>query len=75
MQKKKKSTRRLTPFGIAVKKKLLDLGMTQKELAHKVGSSGKYLDLVLHGVRPVSIYIDRIAEYLDIDLEDFQKVS
>lgn len=41
MQKTRKSTRRLTPFGIAVKKILLERGMTQRELAKEIGTSGQ----------------------------------
>lgn len=43
--------RRLTSFGIACKKAMLEKEMSQTELARRVGSSTKYLDLVFHGER------------------------
>lgn len=67
MQKTRKSTRRLTPFGIAVKKILLERGMTQRELAKEIGTSGQYLNLVFHGERARSIYVDRIVQYLEME--------
>lgn len=38
-------------FGIEVKKRLLDIGMKQTELAEKVGVSESYISEVLSGKR------------------------
>lgn len=75
MQKKKKSTRRLTPFGAAVKKALVDRDMTQEMLAKEIGANGKYLHLVFYGYRSGTKYIDRIARYLNINMKSLRKAS
>lgn len=61
--------RKLTPFGIIVKKRLVDRGMTQVELAEKMGTSNKYINLIIYGERSGKKYIYQIAEILEIDLE------
>ncbi len=38
-------------FGIEVKKRLLDIGMKQSELAEKIGVSESYISEVLNGKR------------------------
>ena len=58
-----------TPFGIAVKKRIIDLGITQSRLEKEVGAPYKYLTKMLRGERPGYQYLPLIAEYLDIDLE------
>lgn len=57
---------RLTPFGIKVKKKLIDRNMTQVELAALIGCSKQYLHKVLCGERSGEKYIDDIRRILDI---------
>lgn len=61
--------RQLTPFGITVKKRLIEKGMTQVWLAEEIGTSNKYLNLILYGDRAGKKYIDKIVSLLDIDPE------
>lgn len=61
--------RELTPFGVIVKKRLIDVGMTQVQLAEEVGTSGKYLNLILYGDRSGKSYVPKIARALGIDLD------
>ena len=58
--------RRLTPFGEKVKERLIDLNMTQKKLAEKVGTSDVYLSMILYGERSGGKYIEDIKEILNI---------
>lgn len=60
---------KLTKFGVEVKKALVERGMTQAQLASEVGTSRKYLHLIMRGARPRSKYIVPIAEYLNLDLK------
>lgn len=59
--------RNLTPLGVAVKKALIEKGMTQVELADRVGANPNYIDLILHGQRSGKKYITRIANILDLE--------
>ncbi|AAK81562.1 transcriptional regulator with XRE-family HTH domain [Clostridium acetobutylicum] len=65
--------RRLTSFGIACKKAMLEKEMSQTELARRVGSSTKYLDLVFHGERTGKKYISAIIKELGIDPDSIDK--
>lgn len=65
--------RQLTPFGITVKKRLIEKGMTQVRLAEEVGTSNKYLNLILYGDRTGEKYIGKIITVLDIDPEELKK--
>lgn len=58
---------RLTPFGRKVKKRLIDKGMTQTELAALLGCDRPYISKILTGERSGKKYIRKIAEILEID--------
>lgn len=58
---------KLTPFGTKVRKKLIDLGMTQVELAALVGCNKQYLHKILCGERSGQKYMEQIAKLLDIE--------
>lgn len=58
---------RLTPFGIRVKKRLIDRGMTQAELAALLGCDEPYMSRILSGERSGKKYREKIAEILGID--------
>lgn len=62
---------KLTPFGTKVRKKLIDLGMTQVELAALVGCNKQYLHKILCGERSgkKKKYFDEILKVLDIEIE------
>ena len=57
----------LTPLGRKVKKRLIDKGMTQVELALLVGCGKQYLHKILTGERSGRKYMGEIARILGID--------
>lgn len=59
--------RDLTPFGVMVKKRLVDKRMTQAELAIRLGITRQYMGLILHGERSGSRYVDQIKNLLDLN--------
>ena len=58
---------KLTPFGKKIKKRLIDLNMTQVELAEMVGITDKYLYKIMHGVRSGKKYVEKIKTILKMD--------
>lgn len=62
-------TRKLTPLGVAIKKALIDKGMTQVQLADNLGVNPKYINLILHGERSGKKYLDDIANLLELEPE------
>lgn len=59
--------RKLTPYGIKVKNRLVDMNMTQKELAKKLGTSDAYLSMILYGERAGTLYIESINKILNLE--------
>lgn len=51
-----KKPKQLTPFGVEVKKKLLDIGMTQKEFCQMHGIPESRFSEILYGARPGTKY-------------------
>lgn len=64
--------RRLTPFGERIKERLVDINMTQKQLAKKLGTSNAYLSMILYGERSGEKYINEMKSILGIQLEDWK---
>jgi len=60
-----------TPFGIAVKKRLLDKGISQTQLESMVGAPHNFLTAVLRGKRPGKKYIPLIATILEMDITKY----
>lgn len=58
---------KLTPFGITIKKRLIEYNMTQNELAEVIGTSTQYLNLIMYGKRKGTKYLDKIHEVLEIN--------
>lgn len=58
--------RNLTPFGYKVKERLVEINLTQKKLAEKIGTSEVYLSMILYGERSGHKYIPKINEILGI---------
>ncbi|HZH94161.1 MAG TPA: helix-turn-helix transcriptional regulator [Tissierellaceae bacterium] len=58
--------RNLTPFGYQVKQRLVQINLTQKKLAEKIGTSEVYLSMILYGERSGKKYIPKIIEALDM---------
>lgn len=56
-----------SPFGVQVKKALIDRKMTQKDLAKQLGVSKQYLWQLLYDFRPNSKYKDVIIEKLNLN--------
>jgi transcriptional regulator with XRE-family HTH domain len=62
--------RRLTPFGEKVKKRLVELNITQKKLAEKIGTSDVYLSMILYGERSGNRYNEKIKKTLKLDCDE-----
>lgn len=69
----KREKKELTPLGKAVKKKLLELNKTQRELAKEIGINEFFLANILRGRQPGYKYIPIIIEHLGIDTKEFNK--
>lgn len=52
--------RELTQYGKEVKHKLIEMNMTQVELAEQVGTSKQYLGKILFGERAGTMYLEKI---------------
>lgn len=61
--------RNLTKFGIEIKKRLIEKGMTQSQLAFRIGTSNVYLTNIMYGKLPLirSKVAKRILEELDLN--------
>ena len=58
---------KLTPLGVAVKKALIDKGMSQDELAAMLKTNKRYLSDILYGRRSGDKYKVSIVTLLGID--------
>lgn len=67
--------RKLSPVGVLIRKRLLDKGKTQTQLAQEVGTSKVYLNYILHGERSGKKYLPRIFEVLGIDPESVRHIA
>lgn len=56
----------LTPLGKKIKKRLIDMNMTQRELADLLGVNATYITKILTGVRTGAKYRKQIEEILGI---------
>lgn len=63
------SKRKLTKFGIVIKKRLVEKQITQVELAKKVGTSVKYISNIMYRQYPFteSKIMEKILNELDLD--------
>ena len=66
MERKSKERWKLTPFGVKVKKRLIEKDMTTSELANRIGVSRSFLSQILYGNKKGGKYIPMIQEVLDI---------
>lgn len=57
---------KITPFGLEVKKRLLEREWSVRDLAREIGANETYLSGLLYGKRPEYKYADAIRELLDI---------
>jgi len=67
--------RKLSPVGIVIKKRLIETGKTQYQLAEEVGTSSNYIYLIMIGERSGRSYMPKIAEALGIDTNDISKTA
>ena len=58
-----------TPYGVEIKKRLIDMGMDHVELAKRIGTSPQYLTYIINGQRSGRKYRDRINKILQINDE------
>lgn len=58
--------RELTNYGKQVKHRLIELNMTQVELAEQVGTSKQYLGKILFGERAGTMYVEKIDQVLNM---------
>lgn len=57
-------------FGIKVKKRLIELSMTQRQLAVEIGVNENYLTDILNGRRSGRKYRTAIIERLNLDAKE-----
>lgn len=62
-----KTRRQLTYEGLLIKNRLMELNMTQKDLAGKLQMSNGYLTDIVRGRRSGEKYMDRIFRELNIE--------
>lgn len=62
-------------FGIKVKKRLVELNMTQRQLAKDIGINENYLTDILKGRRSGKKYKDAITRKLNIDCDEKQSIK
>lgn len=56
-----------------IKIRLIELGMSQVELANGIGASTVYMNRIIKGSRPVGKYSEAIEKILGISLDEFKK--
>ncbi|MDD2401892.1 MAG: Rha family transcriptional regulator [Clostridia bacterium] len=61
-------TKQLTVFGLAVKKKLLDLNVSQKEFCQRYGIPMNRLSEIIYGDRIAIKYKKEVAKVLRINI-------
>jgi transcriptional regulator with XRE-family HTH domain len=62
-----RTRRRLTYKGLLIKNRLMELNMTQKDLAGRLQMNSGYLTDIIRGRRSGEKYMDRIFSELNID--------
>ena len=67
--------RKLTPLGKEIKKKLIDKGMTQVQLADRLGIGKQYLTKIMNGSRSGAKYMDEICNMLNINRKRFEDAA
>jgi transcriptional regulator with XRE-family HTH domain len=60
--------------GIKIKKRLVELNMTQRELAKAIGMNENYLTDVLNGRRSGKKYMDSIMETLGLKEKEYESL-
>ncbi len=63
----KKTKRQITPMGKEIKRRLVELEMSQEELATSVGCSPQYINHIIYGERSGEKYLEQIFLILGMD--------
>lgn len=63
----------ITPFGKEIKKHLIDLEMSQSELAKKMGVSSPYVGEILRGTRSSVNAQRKVCEAIGLDYDELMK--
>lgn len=77
MATNKKKPRELSAFGIFIKKKLVEKGLSHEEFAKDIGMLPSYLSNLLYngnGTRSGHKYLPLIAKKLEVDLGELYKL-
>lgn len=64
-----KEKKRLAACGITIKKRMLELGLSNMELANMLNCNESYVCRILYGERSGRKYMTRISEILGIDYD------
>lgn len=64
-----RSKKELPPYGKEIKHRLIELNMTQVELANEIGCSKQYLQKIIRQTRSGTMYIDHINQILGITMK------
>ncbi|NEZ45152.1 helix-turn-helix domain-containing protein [Paenibacillus alvei] len=67
--------RQLSPLGVIIKTRLIEMGKTQYQLACEIGTSSNYIYLILVGERSGKTYIPKIAEALGMDSHELSRTA
>ncbi|MBU5442049.1 helix-turn-helix domain-containing protein [Paenibacillus sp. MSJ-34] len=67
--------RKLSPVGVIIKKRLIEMGKTQYQLAAEVGTSSNYIYLIMIGERSGRSFIPKIAQALGLDSNEISKTA
>lgn len=62
-----------TPFGRAIKIRLCELDLEQKDLARMLGTSSAYVTYLIYGDRRDDAWVERICEALDMQEPEASK--
>ena len=63
----------VTDFGKVIKKRMIDIDMTQSELARKMGVSSPYVGEILRGTRKSENAQRKVCEAVGIDYDELKK--
>ena len=63
----------VTPFGKEIKKRMIDLDMSQNDLAEKMGVSSPYVGEILRGTRNSTNAQRKVCEAVGLDYDELMQ--
>lgn len=63
----------VTPFGKEIKKRMIDLDMSQNDLAQKMGVSSPYVGEILRGTRNSANAQRKVCEAVGLDYDELMQ--